>query len=202
MPANGTPIGNPQAVGEIFPGTVDQNGITARRRFHEELKMLQTYLYYCGHLQENSFVIWITNSILISLIVWLCHYFSLFLTIGAMTVMNLRVLGIAGSSQTIMQIVNLYSRWMWTGLVVLFVSGILMLAGDSVLFCTNEIFGIKLLVIALAAISGVLIQQGARKWDQMPSVPVGAKVLAVISLVLWIGTILSSVEVPANSGVP
>src|SRR5271154_1256407 len=113
----------------------------AARRWPREDQKMSTYLYYCGHLQQNSFVVWITNSILISLIVWLCHYFSLFLTIGSMTMINLRVLGVAGRSQTIGQIANLYSRWMWTGLVILLVSGILMLAGDSILFCTNTIFG-------------------------------------------------------------
>lgn len=100
------------------------------------------------------------------------------------------------------QIANIYSKWMWIGLAVLFVSGTMMAAGDSVLFCTNKVFGIKLGLIALAAISGVVIQRNIRKWDKAPRIPITAKLLASISLALWIGTILSAVDIPALTNVP
>src|SRR5262249_17992099 len=152
---------------------------------------------FCSQIQRYPVVVWFTNSLLVSVVIWLSHYFSLFLTIGSMAVLNLRVLGLTGRNQTMTQIANIYSRWMWTGLALLFVSGILMAAGDSVLFCTNEVFGIKLGLIALAAISGVVIQRNIRKWDGEPKIPVTAKLLAGISLALWIGTILSAVDIPA-----
>jgi len=164
--------------------------------------MLETYLRFCGQVETWPVVVWFTNSLLVSILIWLSHYFSLFLTIGSMAVLNLRVLGLAGRSQTMAQIADVYARWMWIGLAVLFVSGTLMLAGDSVLFCTNNVFGIKLGLIVLAAISGVIVQRNVKKWDQAPKIPVGAKVLASISLLLWIGTILSAVDIPALTDVP
>jgi hypothetical protein len=77
-----------------------------------------------------------------------------------------------------------------------------MLAGDSALFCTNMIFGINLLVTAIAAVTGVIVQKNLRAWDQASGPPAGAKILAAVSLLLWLGTILSAVEVPARSSVP
>ena len=163
---------------------------------------MREYLHLCAQLQRNAFVVWVTNSVLVSVMVWLSHYFSLFLTIGAMTMVNLRVLGVAARKQTMTQVADLYSRWMWIGLVILFVSGSLMLAGDALLFCTNGVFGTKLLLIVLAAISGVVIQSRVRKWDELPSTPLGAKAFAFVSVLLWIGTILAAVDVPAFTDVP
>jgi hypothetical protein len=163
---------------------------------------MNQYLDFCGRIEHYRIVVWFTNSLLVSILIWLSHYFSLFLTIGSMAVLNLRVLGVAGRKQTITQIANLYSRWMWIGLAVLFVSGIMMAAGDSVLYCTNGVFGIKLALIVLAAISGVIIQRSARTWDQSPAVPATAKALAFVSLILWVGTILAAVQIPALTSVP
>lgn len=163
---------------------------------------MNAYLDFCAQIQRYPIVVWFTNSLPISVLIWLSHYFSLFLTIGSMAVLNLRVLGVAGRTQTMTQIANIYSKWMWIGLAVLFVSGTMMAAGDSVLFCTNKVFGIKLGLIALAAISGVVIQRNIRKWDKAPRIPITAKLLASISLALWIGTILSAVDIPALTNVP
>lgn len=163
---------------------------------------MNQYLEFCGGIERYPFVVWFTNSLLASILIWLSHYLSLFLTIGSMVILNLRVLGVAGRQQTITQIANVYSRWMWIGLAILFVSGIMMAAGDSVLFCTNGVFGIKLVLIVLAATSGVIIQRNARRWDQAPAVPIVAKTLALVSLILWVGTILAAVDIPALTNVP
>ncbi len=73
--------------------------------------------------------------------------------------------------------------------------------GDAADFYLASVFRIKIAVILLAVIFGIIVQWGARKWGQLPTVPVSAKILAFVSLVLWIGAILASVEVPAISGV-
>jgi hypothetical protein len=146
--------------------------------------------------------VWFTNSIVTSLLIWMAHYVSVFLTIGSMVMMNLRVLGIAGKSQTVTQVADFYAPWMWIGLTVLFFTGILMLLGDSALFCTNTVFGVNLLITVLAAISGVYVRRRAPAWEQLSGTPRGAKVIAGVSIFLWLGTILSAVAVPALSNVP
>jgi hypothetical protein len=44
------------------------------------------------------------------------------------------------------------------------------------------------------------VQRGVAQWAQLPSIPASAKVLASISLLLWIGSILAGVEIAAISG--
>jgi hypothetical protein len=163
---------------------------------------MNTYLQVCQNVQANHFVMWFTGSILVSLIIWLAHYISVFLTVGSMVMIDLRVLGLTGNNQTVSEITDFYAPWMWIGLVVLFCTGMLMLAGDSALFCTNGIFGINMLVTVLAAAAGVFIRRKAPVWEGPSGTPWGAKLFAGFAILLWVGTILSAVEVPARSNVP
>ena len=39
------------------------------------------------------------------------------------------------------------------------------------------------------------------KWNQLPAMPAWAKLLAVLSIGLWVGAIIAGVEVPALTGV-
>lgn len=159
---------------------------------------MNSYFQICHEIQSNPFVMWFTDAIMISLLIWLAHYISVFLTIGSMIMLDLRILGLTGNSQTIAETAAFYSPWMWAGVGMLVFTGTTMFASDSVSFCTSGIFGVNLAVTALAVLSGVFIQKRARAWDQ-PSdgSPWGAKLAAVVSLLLWLGTIWSAVEVPA-----
>jgi hypothetical protein len=163
---------------------------------------MNTYLQVCQSIQTNHFVMWFTGSILVSLLIWLAHYVSVFLTIGSMVMIDLRVLGVAGKNQTVSEITDFYAPWMWIGLGILFFTGMLMLAGDSALFCTNGVFGANLLITVFAAAFGVFIRNRAPAWERPSGTPWGAKLVAGLSILLWLGTILSAVEVPAISNVP
>jgi uncharacterized membrane protein YbaN (DUF454 family) len=46
------------------------------------------------------------------------------------------------------------------------------------------------------------VQKNARHWDEAPAVPTAAKALACVSLILWLGTILAAVDIPALTNVP
>ena len=129
------------------------------------------------------------------------HYFSLFLLVGSIVLIDLRILGLAARRRNATQFAEELFPWMWTGLVLNFLSGFLLFAGDAATFYVNWVFHIKLAVILLAVIFGVIVQWNVGKWDRPPAIPVSAKVLAFVSLALWIGSILASVEVPALTSV-
>jgi hypothetical protein len=161
-----------------------------------------SYMQACRDLQSARIVMWFTQGILISIVIWGAHYLSAFLTVGSMVMLDLRILGVAGKSQTMTQVCKIYSPWMWTGIAVLSVTGLLMLSGDAVLFCDNGIFGMNLLITFLAVISGIVIFRKIPSWDSPAGAPLSGKLFALVSLLLWVGTILSAVEVPARSNVP
>jgi hypothetical protein len=67
-------------------------------------------------------------------------------------------------------------------------------------FATATPFRLKMLVIVLAVVSALATDWSLPKWDRTPAMPVTAKVVALISILLWLGAILASVEIPALTG--
>ena len=158
-------------------------------------------LHFCAWLQNNSLLVAINSSIVLSAIMEVAHYAGFFLLVGTIAIVDLRVLGVAGKRQNVATLGAQLFPWMWIGLASAFLSGFVMFSGDAADFYLASVFRIKLGVILLAVIFGIIVQWNTPKWGQLPSIPVSAKLLALISLVLWIGAILTSVEVPAISGV-
>jgi hypothetical protein len=70
-------------------------------------------------------------------------------------------------------------------------------AGD---YASDKVFRAKMLVILLLVIFTVIVQGGVRKWSELPVVPAAAKVIAFISLLLWLGAIFAGVDIAALSG--
>jgi|SRR5208282_3570633 hypothetical protein len=158
-------------------------------------------LHLCEWLEHNSWIMWVDSSVPLSLILEIMHYTGFFLVVGSTVVLDLRVMGLAAKRQPAAEMAGQLVPWMWTGLAFVVFSGFFMFAGDAPDFYMATVFRIKILVVLVAVIFGAIVQSGIPRWGQLPSIPVGAKLAAFLSLVLWIGAILVSVEVPAISGV-
>jgi hypothetical protein len=157
--------------------------------------------HLCRLLQENSFIMWLDSNVILSLALEIMHYSGFFLIVGTTAIVDLRVLGLAGREEQPSALAEQLRPWMWTGVVMAFVSGFFMFSADALDFYEAYTFRFKVGIVLVALICGVVVYSKTRRWESLPSIPVGAKVLAFISLVLWIGSILASVEVPAISGV-
>ncbi|MGH9715462.1 MAG: DUF6644 family protein [Candidatus Acidiferrales bacterium] len=158
-------------------------------------------LHVCEVLQQNSWIIAMNSSEVISSFFEICHYGGFFLVIGSIALVDLRVLGIAGRRQTATAMAEELFPWMWTGLVFVFVSGFFLFAGDATDFYGASVFRLKMLVLLVAIVVGIIVQWQVPRWDRRPSISLGAKSIALVSLLLWIATILTAVEVSAINGV-
>ena len=114
--------------------------------------------------------------------------------------MDLRVLGVAGRRQSIRQLAEQLLPWSCVGFGFAIVSGLLMFTAAADDYWAAGIFKCKVSVVLTATIFSVLVHWAARRRDQVPTMSMWAKLLAFISIALWIGAILASVEVPAMSG--
>ena len=149
----------------------------------------------------GSLMIPMNTSAWMSSVLEVIHYFSFFVVVGAMAMVDLRIMGVAGRKQSATRLAEQAFPWIWTGLCFAVLSGFVMFAGQATDYLHNSMFHRKLLVILLAVIFGACVQRNVAKWDQSPSVPAGAKVVALVSLALWVGAILMGVDVPAITGV-
>jgi len=80
------------------------------------------------------------------------------------------------------------------------ISGTLLFTTDAGDYAPDKVFEAKMLVILGAFIFTVLVHRGIRRWNQLPATPTAAKVIAGISLALWIGAIFAGVDIAALSG--
>jgi uncharacterized membrane protein len=152
-------------------------------------------------LQHNSWIVTINSSAWISAALELTHYFSFFLLVGSIAIVDLRIMGVAGRRQSATQLSEQVFPWIWTGLGLTVLSGFLMFAGDATEYLHNSVFHEKLYIILLAAVFGVMVQRNVPKWDKLPAMPMWGKFVAFVSLALWVGAILMGVNVPAITGV-
>jgi hypothetical protein len=157
--------------------------------------------HFCEALQHNSWIVALNSSIAITSFFEICHYAGFFLLVGSIALVDLRVLGIAGRRQTATAMAEQLFPWMWTGLIFATVSGFLMFSGDAIDFYNASLFRTKILVLVAALVVGIFVQWQVPRWDRQPKMPLGAKSVALLSLILWVATILAALEVPAINGV-
>jgi uncharacterized membrane protein len=158
-------------------------------------------LHLCRRLQDNSFIAMVNGTAWTAAALEIVHYFSMFILVGSMVIVDLRVLGLVGRRQDATQLADRLFPWIWASLALNFLSGFLMFAGSATAYYHNDIFYDKMGVILLAIVANIIVQQKVRKWDQLPAMPAWAKLIAVLSIGLWVGAIIAGVEVPALTGI-
>jgi uncharacterized membrane protein len=158
-------------------------------------------LHLCRWLQNNSFIAVLNGTAWTAAALEIVHYFSMFVLVGCMVIVDLRVLGLLGRRRDAAQLADRLFPWMWISLAFNFLSGFFMFAGSATAYYHNDIFYDKAIVILLAIVASLIVQQKVRKWNQLPAMPAWAKFVAVLSIGLWIGAIIAGVEVPALTGI-
>jgi hypothetical protein len=157
-------------------------------------------LRFCSWLQELPWVMAIDNSEAGAVVLEIIHYLSFFLLVGTIVFVDLRVLGIAGKKQSVAVVAEQFLPLTWTGLAFATLSGFILFAGNARAFVQADVFQLKIVVIIVAIIFGLLVQRQVTRATRSPDTSAGIKVLALVSLLLWMGAILASLEVAALTG--
>ena len=151
-------------------------------------------------LQDNSLIVTLNSVGWMAGTLEIVHYFSMFVLVGSIAVVDLRVMGLAGRQQSATKLAQRLFPWMWAGLALNFLSGFVMFAGIAASYIPDSTFDLKMEVILAAVIFGIIVQWKVPAWDRSPTMPMAAKLIATISLLLWVGAILAGNELPALSG--
>jgi uncharacterized membrane protein len=151
-------------------------------------------------LEHNAFTNLLNNVGWMYATLAVIHYFSIFIVVGTVAILDLRILGVAARSQGVAQLSETLSPWTWTALVLALLSGFTMFTTDAIDFFPDTVFRVKMTVLFLAIVFTIIVKLSVPKWDQSTAIPAAAKMVALVSLVLWVGTILAGVEIAAISG--
>jgi hypothetical protein len=151
-------------------------------------------------LQHTGWVTMLATSRWLYGVVSVVHYSAVFFCVGTIVLLDLRILGVANRNQALSVFAGQLRSSTWMGFGAVAVSGALLFAVEAGDFAAVTPFRLKMLVIVLAVVSALAIEWRLPKWDRAPAMPVTARAVALISILLWLGAILVSVEIPALTG--
>jgi hypothetical protein len=125
------------------------------------------------------------------------HYFGLFVLMGTTATFDTHLLGLVATDLRTPDFTDQIFPWIWISMVVTVLSGLVLSLVDAGDYYTHPSMQYKIVLVFLAFLCTVVIRRGVYKWDRMQSLPAAAKLLAVISLVLWLGAILAGNDIAA-----
>jgi len=115
------------------------------------------------------------------------------LFLGFSVLLDLRLLGVLLRRKRVSEVLAQLNPLLIAGFCVMIVTGALLFCGDPVAFYSTTFFRVKMILLFLAGINVLVfnrtVGRRVKEWDQDVIPPAGAKVAAILSLVLWAGII-------------
>src|SRR5215510_360061 len=117
------------------------------------------------------------------------HILAIAAVLSAVMMVDLRILRLAGHSQTMTETAGRFVPWVWTSLVVLAATGVLLIIGEPKRSLLNPAFQLKMLLLALAIAMTLAFQVSLRRnvalWKNDAPTGVMMSALAVLTFLLW-----------------
>ena len=117
------------------------------------------------------------------------HIVGIAMVMGSVLMIDLRILGWAGTDQTLRQTVSRFGPWLTGSLWLLLVTGILLVIGEPVRELVTFSFWLKMSLVAVGALVAVLFQRALRRdeprWEDTLVHRSSIKVLAILTFGLW-----------------
>jgi hypothetical protein len=151
---------------------------------------LLTFLNWLGN---SAWAISLKQSALLFPLVEGSHILSLSLSVGMIMVMDFRLLRLSFRNQPAALLYQQLLPWATAGFCIAFVTGALLFSTDPLRAYGNGFFRVKMLLLALAGINALVFHfryyPQMSQWD-LAVTPVGARIVAVLSLLFWLGVIV------------
>ena len=146
-------------------------------------------------LQGTGLAAGIRDSLFLFPLLESTHVMGLALVFGTIAVVDLRLLGIASAERSFQRIASDVLRWTWAGFALTALTGALMFTTNAVVYFNNFYFRTKMALLALAGLNMLVFELTAgrtiRRWDEAPMAPPIGRVVATLSLVLWVAVIFA-----------
>ncbi|GAC1330086.1 MAG: hypothetical protein NVS1B6_04520 [Steroidobacteraceae bacterium] len=121
------------------------------------------------------------------------HVLAIALVVGSITMVDLRLLGVALRGRPVAELTAEILPWTWSSFVVAACTGALMFSSNASHYWGTVPFRAKMLVLCLAGLNMIVFHattyRSVELWGREPHTPPAAKVSGAISLLLWIGVV-------------
>ena len=146
-------------------------------------------------LQQSGFAVWIRDSLYVFPLLESVHVIGLAIVFGTIAVIDFRLLGLASAHRPFHRVASDVLPWTLAAFVVTALTGVLMFMTNAVVYFNNGYFRAKVLLLVLAGLNALAFELTARRtltqWDHSPAAPSPGRIIAVLSLVVWVGVIFA-----------
>ena len=171
------------------------SGVRIRKQTSLESVMALTLHAFAHWLSGTPLSLTIQNVSWIIPTVQSIHILSIAIVISSVFMIDLRLLNILGRGQPTAAYTSRFLPWIWVTLIVLLITGAILITGEPSRSLENPAFQYKMSALILAmAVTGVLQRPLGREpayWELTPGRKNAAKVIAVLSLCLWVSIIFA-----------
>lgn len=151
-----------------------------------------------GHwLQNRPFALAISGSDWVFPFVQATHFTGLSIWVGTNVAVDLSLLGVGKKSSPRLELSDALFIWNWIGFGIAITGGFLLFSTAAETYLTNIAFLTKLgLLIPLALVLHIVIQQKAPAWEKASETPPLAKVAGCTEILLWLCVATAAVLIP------
>jgi uncharacterized protein DUF6644 len=159
--------------------------------------MYESLVAFCKWLESTWWGTDVRTSLWVYPFVQLTHFSGLSLWLGTNIAVDLRLLGAGNKRQTATQLSDALFVWNWIGFCIVVLGGFLLFSATGSTYVANPAFQVKLgILVPLAIIWHIVVQQKTRTWGQTSDTPTVAKLAGLVELLLWISVVTAAVEIP------
>lgn len=146
-------------------------------------------------LEDSGLATGIRNSKYLFPFLEAAHVMALSLVFGTVTVVDLRLLGVASTGRPATRVSSELLKWTWAAFALVALTGAVMFTTNARVYAHNTAFQIKLALLALAGLNMLAFHLTAgrtmARWDRQRAAPALGKAAAALSLILWIGIVFA-----------
>ncbi|MEO6340827.1 MAG: DUF6644 family protein [Caulobacteraceae bacterium] len=121
------------------------------------------------------------------------HVMGLAVVFGTITVVDLRLLGVASGHRPFNRVASDTLKWTWIAFILVALTGAAMFITNAPGYAANFYFRTKMVLLALAGFNmlafHLIASKTSHRWDSDPAAPLYGKTLAALSIALWISII-------------
>ncbi len=123
------------------------------------------------------------------------HILAVSLVMTSVLMVDLRLIGVAAAGQSMAAVARRFLPFVWWPLPVLLLTGLTLIVAEPTRALENRVFLLKMLLLAAAAAVTLAYQiplaKNAAFWELSPGRRRAAKLVALVSLPLWVGVVFA-----------
>jgi hypothetical protein len=144
-------------------------------------------------LHDTPFSVTMRESLWAEPIVETIHVLTLTLFLGFVLLLDLRLLDLALRRTPVSAIFRQLNPGLFGGFAVMVVTGLLLFSGDPAAFYGTIFFKLKMILLILAGanvlVFNATLGRAMAAWDMGVATPPAAKLVGIVSLVLWVAVV-------------